>query len=573
MKAFKVRDSKGTTFDVDEDKLHEAEADGFLPVVTNGQEEHRVASADLPMAMKDGYKPLSHSDIGKFESGLRGLAQGASLGFADEITGALESALTDKTYEQARNESRESYKEAQEANPLTYGASEVGGSVATAFVPGLNVAKGASLAARAGQAAALGGAAGLGMSEEESLAGMAKDTAVGAALGGGLQAAGEKIVSPLLKKAGSVTDDVLQAVKPSEDGMLNRGVAKAARLFSGVDEDAALRQIQRPQQVAAAEADDFIHQVGQRAVQEADAIGGDIGREVNKAGREFNQKYGTRVFDDALALPTKIDEFLEVTKPSAKGFSPLDDKQIEELKRLSSLLKTGNVTGEDLFKFRQYLDNVEKLAGKYDKEGTSPYVRFLKSLRHDADQIIDSFDPNLDKANKEFSQYATDKSLLRPKDATAEQMIGSLYGANKKAKQDAASRLFTGATMDQAQDIAANKAFSGAMGPAGSEYGLRRIGSVAAAAGGFVPSGGFSLAIPLMTEPKVWQKGLRGFGRIEQAIKSNPQMFGKFANVLTNAANRGNQALAATHFILSQQHPEYREMTRAIQEQDSEEEQ
>ena len=100
MKIFTVRDSKGQSFEVDEDKVSEAEKDGFLPVVSNGTEEHRVSFSDLPLAAKDGYSPIS--SIGKLESGLRGLAQGVSMGFADEITGALESAFTDKTYKQSR---------------------------------------------------------------------------------------------------------------------------------------------------------------------------------------------------------------------------------------------------------------------------------------------------------------------------------------------------------------------------------------------------------------------------------------------------------------------------------------
>ncbi|CAB4200140.1 hypothetical protein UFOVP1351_26 [uncultured Caudovirales phage] len=145
-------------------------------------------------------KPAGPSVI---ESGLRGAAQGASFGFADEITGGLEAAFTDKTYEQARDESRAAYEKAQEANPMAYLAGDVGGSLATSLVPGLGVAKGASTMARIGKAAALGGAAGLGYSDADTAAGLAGDTATGAALGGAFQGIGDKIVSPALDK---VTD-------------------------------------------------------------------------------------------------------------------------------------------------------------------------------------------------------------------------------------------------------------------------------------------------------------------------------------------------------------------------------
>ena len=46
---------------------------------------------------------------------------------------------------------------------------------------------------------------------------------------------------------------------------------------------------------------------------------------------------------------------------------------------------------------------------------------------------------------------------------------------------------------------------------------------------------------------------------IEEQVKSNPQRFGKFAPVLQNAASRGPQGIAATHFIL-QNNPEYRKL-------------
>lgn len=131
-------------------------------------------------------------DVSMLESGARGLAQGLTLNFADEATGAIESLLTDKTYEQARDESRKAYAAAQKANPITYGGAELGGAVATAFVPGLgvlNAGKGARLAEIAGKAALQGGVSSAGSSEATG-AELLKDTAKGAAIAGSLGAAG-----------------------------------------------------------------------------------------------------------------------------------------------------------------------------------------------------------------------------------------------------------------------------------------------------------------------------------------------------------------------------------------------
>lgn len=148
-------------------------------------------------------------EIGQLESALRGTAQGLSFGFADEVTGALESLASDKTYEQARNESRENYKAAQEANPITYGAGQVVGAVAPALATG-----GTSVAALAAQ----GAAQGLGSSEADLLKGdvlgAAKDTAIGASTGAVVGGAGKALstVAPKVAKGfQNVVEDVATA--------------------------------------------------------------------------------------------------------------------------------------------------------------------------------------------------------------------------------------------------------------------------------------------------------------------------------------------------------------------------
>jgi hypothetical protein len=110
----------------------------------------------------------------KLESGLRGAAQGATLGFADELAGGGEAlgdvlGLTNhnvdlgdilSAYQKHRDESRKAFKAAQEANPLTYGLGELGGGVA-------GVVAGGGLASVLGKGAlAAGGAEALGVGAE-----------------------------------------------------------------------------------------------------------------------------------------------------------------------------------------------------------------------------------------------------------------------------------------------------------------------------------------------------------------------------------------------------------------------
>lgn len=149
------------------------------------------------------------AEITQKESFARGAAQGASLGFADELTGGAE-ALWEKAngdprafgemYKQFRDESRANFEAAQKANPGTYATGEIGAAIGTAFIPGMAIAKGARLGQVALKSAAIGAGAGAGYSEAEDMAGVAKDAAVGGAIGGGLGAASHA-VAPVVGRA------------------------------------------------------------------------------------------------------------------------------------------------------------------------------------------------------------------------------------------------------------------------------------------------------------------------------------------------------------------------------------
>lgn len=189
----------GGTGDVDADVAQKAIAAGAIPVgdVEMYNPETGKTGVVKPDTVSQALAAGAHlvdsaehhkSGIGYAESLGRGALQGATMGFSDEIVGALESAFTDKTYEQARNESRAANAIAQEANPWTYGAGEMGGGLATALVPVGRVATtGAKLATTLGReallGAGLGALSGAGYSEAEKTADLIGDTAQGAGLG------------------------------------------------------------------------------------------------------------------------------------------------------------------------------------------------------------------------------------------------------------------------------------------------------------------------------------------------------------------------------------------------------
>lgn len=123
------------------------------------------------------------------------IAKGATLGFSDEIAGALGaipaafqtgSSIPD-AYRGIRDAARGNEQAFAERNPGTALAAEIGGGVLTGGLgagraAAVNVAK--SVPKLAGVGAGVGATAGLGNSEGETIGAMATDTAIGGAVGG-----------------------------------------------------------------------------------------------------------------------------------------------------------------------------------------------------------------------------------------------------------------------------------------------------------------------------------------------------------------------------------------------------
>lgn len=116
----------------------------------------------------------------KSEAALRGFSQGATLGFGDEIQALMRTIGSDQTYTQLRDQERGANSAAAEANPGSYIAGNVAGSIPAGYA-GLRSGAGALLAKQG----AIGAATGAGSSEAEDLSGIAGDAAKGAAIQAG----------------------------------------------------------------------------------------------------------------------------------------------------------------------------------------------------------------------------------------------------------------------------------------------------------------------------------------------------------------------------------------------------
>lgn len=123
--------------------------------------------------------------VSQLESAIRGGAQGVSLGFADEATAKLESLTKGIPYEQALEETRAKYRQAQEANPVTYTGSEFAGGVLPGLIPtgATQATAGVNLARLAAIGAGTGALSGLGFSEGKTTGEKLQDVAIGGTLG------------------------------------------------------------------------------------------------------------------------------------------------------------------------------------------------------------------------------------------------------------------------------------------------------------------------------------------------------------------------------------------------------
>lgn len=465
--------------------------------------------------------PSAEPEVSKTESGLRGLAQGASMGFADELAGGAEAlweaAKGDprtfgELYKTFRDESRANYKKAEEANPKTFMAGQVGGAVGTALIPGMGGANIAKLAAQ-------GAAQGLGSSEadltEGDIGGAIKDTAIGGTVGAAtgvagkaLSAAGTK-AAPYIQKAigktANVADDVAERLAVNATGatgkqaekfapgtgreLLDRGIVKAGRNAQGIAD-----ATQEAMDLAGQQMDDVLKQL------------------------------------DASGIKASVDNVVGALEARVKELSkaPGNEKIIKQLQ------------GE--------IDNLY-LRGE---------SQMLPSV---AEQAKRNFQGQVNYFSPEFEKKAAThagRAFREEVEKVAESASPDLANTFKAAKK-------TYGTLSPVQEAAEARARQQAQSPIG---GFGDVVTSIATGGGPVGAVGGSI-YRRQIQPRLASTGAVVVDHLADLVRTSPQMFGRFAKPLQDAAQRGGNSLAATHFVLQQTEPEYRQMTMMNEDDDS----
>lgn len=151
----------------------------------------------------------------RLQSGLIGASRGATFGLAPKIIAGLESIRSNRPYEDVLQEATGMYKQASEQNPASYLTGEIGAGV---VAPIGQAATGAKLGRLAVAGAGTGALSGLGYSEGKDIGQVAKDVAIGTALGGGLPVLGRGIA----KGVQSLKPIADEAVKTSLTGFTGK---------------------------------------------------------------------------------------------------------------------------------------------------------------------------------------------------------------------------------------------------------------------------------------------------------------------------------------------------------------
>ena len=460
-------------------------------------------------------------EISEIESGLRGAAQGASMGFSDELTGGVE-ALWEKAkgnptafgelYKAKRDESRANYESAEKANPSSYLAGQVGGGIATAVVPGMG---GATL----GKLALQGAAQGLGSSEadltEGDVVGAARDTAIGGTIGAATGLAGKALsagavkASPYLKSGMNKLGDVFEE---GAEKLAVKATGATGNQASKFSPNAGRELLDQGLVKFGDDASRIAERVGQRHELAGKAIGESLDTLEQRGimGSVDNVVDGLQAQVDELAKTPGNEKIIkqlqnEIDNLYIRGESNIGIKTAEQAKR--------NFQGQTNY----FSDEAEKKASG----------RLADSFKTEVERAATEADPSL---AAKFMDEKKAYGLLSPIKEAAE----------KRAMQQSQSP-FGGLT-----DIVAGTA--GGIKGLAAKYGIEQIGRRTASSGAVMSDA------------------------IADIVRTQPQRLGKFAKPLQEAAQRGGNSLAATHFVLQQTNPEYRQLVNTSEDDRNEQE-
>lgn len=462
----------------------------------------------------------------KLRSFAEGLGDTASFGFGDELAGVVGAAMegfSPGSYTESRDFARKSRAESSAANPKTAIGGQLAGAIASAVATGKIIPTPSTALGRIALAMGFGGAQGAGSSNAEDFGGVVSDTAKGAAIGGA--------TAGVLEKIPAIADRI--------GNYAARRASKAVGIDKGLGKTLGKEKLLKVGRQALDEG--IVSHPGANATDDmltrAEAL-----RERGGAGmQDIYNKMDERnlsTFDpESIVDKFRAQEGGFYSSPANKDISGQFD----------SILDTIGMRGKNL-PFAQQQALKEEMGKLSNWKSAAPSDKALMArkayglVNKGIDDAATAASPALGQDAQRALQIAKDQYAGGAVMAGTPNQVGSLE--NKLAGEMTSNRGPFG-LMDAV--------FAGAGGTIGGPIGIAK---------------GYALkkGIDVVTKPsnQAWTADM-----ISKTLQGSPQVFGKFAAPLQKAAQRGTPALTATNFVLSQTQPEYRELQRQLNGQES----
>lgn len=540
-----------------------------------------------PDAFLGGAEP--EEKTGRLESFGRGLAQGASFGFSDEMSAWLESFFKGTEYQDELDKNRSEDTRAREDNPLTFGGGDLAGSLATMAVPGggaglaLRGAKAAKSVGDAAKAArmlkaakamrgvknlgpvkgaALGGAVYGAGTAEGDLMDRAGEAIEGGIIGGGLGYGMDRlgaglsklgIVDKLKGGAKNVLGAVTDVKRESIDRALERGTGKIREAM----EPGTMKQIGRQLNVSRDKLQKAASQQSKKAF--------DI---LEKSGAKIKKERILDIIDDSVAEAKKYGDY----QPGGTGFKKIEkfremvqkDPDLIPAQNVKRIVQTlDDMTRDEVFgaqaapfqavsNMRSGIDKIIKTSGEYRKqmEKVRDMTRLNKLLR------------------KNFTGGSRDRILGSLKKAVRNKDDSLTYEALEEADKFMGTG-FADRTSDvlTAADFTADKTRGSKGVLAGGGIGYAASQALGIPYPAAIIAGGLG---GMMRDKYGGRAALSALGGYEKAKALSTTLGNKlgsksmkpYRDILVEAAEKSPIQLAATHYIMQKTDEKYRKKAK-----------
>lgn len=383
--------------------------------------------------------PSSQEDPGMVESALRGVEQGATLGFGDELNGGLETLLNRATgspssqglnildeYRKNRDESRQNFEAAEKANPYTSGIANFAGGLLPALVTAGGSVPEQGLASLAKMGAGYGALSGLGNSKADITKGEINQAGSDAFLGGAIGSItapivgqlGDKVLKPIGRGLSNLVDigPVSNAIESFKQGAVNGRV-----LFNKKGENALGTEITGAVNNLTNDVKDKLSEAGQAKLKNILTPGEDVdltnwAQHADDMMDNLQQNAGAdvRVEKDIARVREIINRHLGGVEDSGipgKGLNPTTAESETLLRQLGSL---GSAPESSGLQSNEGKELINRLVSPLNREQNLSDVNMggLPDNYQSLKELVNSSRPELSDQNSAISKLTKAKDLL-----------------------------------------------------------------------------------------------------------------------------------------------------------------